>query len=32
MEAAGIDVFDLATKAEWDIYMIRKIEPDLPGH
>jgi len=29
MEAAGIDVFDLADKVGWDICMIRKVEPDL---
>jgi predicted metal-binding protein len=29
MEGVGIDVFDLATKVGWDIYMIRKVEPDL---
>ncbi len=29
MEAVGIDVFDLANKVGWDVYMIRGIEPDL---
>ncbi|MDO8687262.1 MAG: DUF2284 domain-containing protein [Dehalococcoidales bacterium] len=29
MEAVGIDVFGLANKVGWDIYMIRSIEPDL---
>ena len=29
MEAAGIDVFDLAEKIGWEICMIRKVEPDL---
>ena len=29
MEAVGIDVFDLATKVGWDIYMIRSVEPEL---
>lgn len=28
MEAVGIDVFDLANKVGWDVYMIRHIEPD----
>ena len=29
MEAVGIDVFGLASKVGWDMYMIRSIEPDL---
>jgi predicted metal-binding protein len=29
MEAVGIDVFDLANKVGWEIYMIRSVEPDL---
>jgi predicted metal-binding protein len=29
MEAVGIDVFGLASKVGWDIYMIRSVEPDL---
>jgi predicted metal-binding protein len=29
MEAVGIDVFDLAKKLGWEIYMIRRVEPDL---
>ncbi len=29
LEAVGIDVFDLASKVGWDVYMIRSIEPDL---
>ncbi len=29
MEAVGIDVFDLANKVGWDVYMIRSVEPDL---
>ena len=28
-EAVGIDVFDLASKVGWDVYMIRRIEPNL---
>lgn len=29
MEGVGIDVFDLANKVGWDVYMIRSVEPDL---
>ena len=29
MEAVGIDVFDLASKVGWDIYMIKSVETDL---
>ena len=29
MEGVGIDVFGLAEKVGWDVYMIRHIEPDL---
>ena len=29
MEAVGIDVFGLASKVGWNVYMIRRIEPDL---
>ena len=29
MEAVGSDVFDLANKVGWNVYMIRQIEPDL---
>ncbi len=28
MEGVGIDVFDLASKVGWDIYMIRRVEPN----
>lgn len=28
LEAMGIDVFDLANKVGWDVYMIRGLEPD----
>lgn len=29
MEAVGIDVFGVAEKAGWDVYMVRRVEPDL---
>jgi predicted metal-binding protein len=29
MEAVGIDVFDLAAKVGWNVYMVRVIEPKL---
>ena len=28
MDGVGIDVFDLVSKVDWDIYMIRSVEPD----
>ena len=28
MEAMGIDVFDLANKVGWDVYMVRGLEPE----